>query len=124
MENPTTVLDRLVALYPQAKKTTLREMVSSKRVRLNGEPVKSLKQPITPADKFEVADAASAPSKSTILANGLQLVHMDSHILIVDKPTGLLPSTDAAEKRPTVVKILNAYFLKQNSKNQVHLIHR
>src|SRR5688572_27786090 len=97
-----TVLDRLLALYPQAKKTTLREMVSSKRVRLNGEPVKSLKQPITPTDKFEVTDAASAPSKSTVLAQGLELLHMDSHILIVNKPTGLLTSTDSSELRPTV----------------------
>jgi 23S rRNA pseudouridine1911/1915/1917 synthase len=120
----TTVLDRLLALYPHAKKTTLREMVASKRVRLNGEPVKSLKQPITPQDKFEVTDAANAPTKPTILANGLQLVHMDSHILIVDKPTGLLTSTDSKEKRPTIVKILSEYFQNQNSKNQIHLIHR
>jgi len=124
MNETTTVLDRLVKLYPQAKKTTLREMVSSKRVKLNGELVKSLKQEVGASDTFEVTDSAAAPSKPTVMANGLRLVHMDSTVLIVDKPTGLLTSTDSQEKRPTVVKILNNYFQQVNSKNQIHLIHR
>jgi RluA family pseudouridine synthase len=118
------VMDRLVALFPQAKKTTLRDMLSARRVLVNGAVAKSLKQPISAEDKVEVLDSAEAPVRATILAEGLRLVHFDSDIIIVDKPTGLLTSTDAEEKRPTAWRILTAWFKRQNNKNQVHLIHR
>ena len=119
-----TILDRLVTLFPQAKKTTLREMVAAKRVRMNGTPVRSLKEAITAEDKLEVTNLAEAPSKPTKLAENLKLVFMDSHVLVIDKPAGLLTATDPSEKRPTVLKILSDYFQNQNSKNQVHLVHR
>jgi RluA family pseudouridine synthase len=124
MSETMTVLDRLVALYPQAKKTTLREMVAGRRVRVNGEVVKSLKQAVADGARFEVTDAAEAPTKAKILAEGLELVYSDADVVIVDKPSGLLTSTDAKEKRPTVVKILAAFFQIKNPKNQIHLVHR
>jgi RluA family pseudouridine synthase len=124
MEQQMTVLDRLVALYPQAKKTTLREMVAGRRVRLNGELVKSLKQAVGDADKFEVVDASGVTTKMKLFAGGLELVHADPQVLVVDKPSGLLTATDPSEKRPTVLKILTSHFQDKNSKNQIHLIHR
>jgi 23S rRNA pseudouridine1911/1915/1917 synthase len=120
----TTILDELIRLYPEAKKTTLREMLTDKRVRLNGEVAHSLKQPVTEKDKVEVTDVGAEGAKKTTLANGLQIVHLDADILIVDKPNGLLTATDSQEKRPFVAKLLTNYFQKQNSKNQIHLIHR
>ncbi len=54
MDKAVTILDWLVAQFPGAKKTTLREMVERKRVRLNGAAVKSLKQIVGAGDKVEV----------------------------------------------------------------------
>ena len=119
---PTPLLTRLSALFPQAKKTTLREMIESKRVLVNGAIVRSLKQELTAKDVLEVLDAGGM--KPTLLAGGLRLIHFDSDIIVVEKPAGQLTATDTAEKRPTVWAILRDYFRKQNSKNQVHLIHR
>jgi RluA family pseudouridine synthase len=124
MNENTTVMDRLAALYPQAKKTTLREMVAGRRVRVNGELVKSLKQAVGKGDTFEVVDAAGVTTRAKTLAEGLQLVHSDADVVIVDKPSGLLTATDPKEQRPTVLKILTTYFQLRNAKNQVHLVHR
>jgi len=121
MEN-LPLLARLAALYPQAKKSTLREMIESKRVLINGAIVRSLKQPLAPGDTLEVLDAGGV--KPTLLAGGLRLIHFDSDIIVVDKPAGQLTATDAEEKRPTVWSILREYFRRKNNKNQVHLIHR
>jgi len=121
---PLTVLARLESLFPQARKTTLREMIEHKRVRLNGIPVKSLKQTITDSDKLEVTTLSEAPTKPIILEENLKLIFADTHIVIIDKPTGLLTSTHDKEPRPTVLKILADYFKRQNAKNQIHLIHR
>ena len=118
------LLVRLSALYPQAKKTTLRDMVRAKRVRINGTVVKSLKQEVTEEDRVEVADFADVVQNHVALAEGLRLVYFDADIAIVDKPAGLLTSTDEREMRPTVWRILRTYFSSQNQKNQVFLIHR
>jgi RluA family pseudouridine synthase len=115
---------RLTALYPQAKKTTLRTMLESKRVLVNGVPARSLKQPLGEKDRVEILDLADTPVRTTMLAQGVKIIHFDSDIVIVEKPYGVLTSTDAEERRPTTWRILTAWFRKQNSKNQVHLIHR
>jgi 23S rRNA pseudouridine1911/1915/1917 synthase len=126
MEEPQTVFDLLVHMYPHAKKTTLREMLAHKRVRINGQVARSLKQLVKKADRLEVTDIAASGhhQHNTVLSDGLRIVHLDSEILIVDKPAGLLTATDSVEKRPYVLKLLNNYFKKQNHKNQIHLIHR
>jgi RluA family pseudouridine synthase len=124
LPSSTTLLDHLRTRFPQAKTNTLRDMVAGKRVTVNGVPARSMKQPIAPGDTVDVADRDAAPTRQVTLTQGLRLVHMDSHVVLVDKPHGLLSATDAKEQRPTALKILTAYFQKQNAKNQVHLIHR
>ena len=54
MNEPETIFEYLQREYPEAKKTTLRQMVEHKRVLLNGAPVRSLKQMVTAQDKVEV----------------------------------------------------------------------
>lgn len=120
----TLIMARLIALYPNAKKTTLREMVQSKRVRINGTLVKSLKQEVAADDRIEVADFAAVPIDPVVLIEGLRVIHFDADIVIVDKPAGLLTSTDADERRPTAWRILQTHFRNKNQKNEIHLIHR
>lgn len=119
-----TILARLVGMFPEAKKTTLREMIEGKRVCVNGAVVRSAKQAVEAGDRVEVLDASQAKGNATVLGEGLKMLFFDGELVIVEKPAGLLTSTDAAEKRPTAWRILTNYFQRQNGKNQVHLIHR
>ncbi len=121
---PTDLLTRLSQLFPQASKTTLRDMVAGKRVRINGTLVRSLKQPVAESDKIEVADTGDVHTAVVILYEGLRLIHFDADIIVVDKPAGQITATDAQEKRPTAWRILQDYFLNQNQRFQVHLVHR
>jgi 23S rRNA pseudouridine1911/1915/1917 synthase len=118
------LIDRLVALFPGARKTTLRTMLSSGRVLINGVTAKSLRHPVGAKDKVEVLDIALAPARSATLAEGLKLVYFDGDVVVVEKPAGLLTSTHGAEKRPTALRILQTYFSRQNGKNEIHLVHR
>jgi 23S rRNA pseudouridine1911/1915/1917 synthase len=120
----TTLLTRMGQLFPGASKTTLRDMIARKRVRLNGILVRSVNEPIADGDKIEVADTGDVPTETLTLHDGLRLIHFDGDIIIVDKPAGLLTSTDAQEKRPTAWRILQDHFRRQNQRNHVHLIHR
>lgn len=118
----STILQRLATLYPQASKTTLREMLENKRVRINGTVVRSAKEKVAADAAVEVLD--SAAPEQTVLAQGLKLVHFDADVIVVEKPAGLLTATDAQERRPTAWRILTEWFRRQNHKNKVQLIHR
>jgi 23S rRNA pseudouridine1911/1915/1917 synthase len=118
-----SVMARLAGMFPEAKKTTLREMVERKRVRVNGTTVKSVKQAVAKDAEVEVLDEG-ARAGPVLLGEGLKLAHLDSDIVIVEKPAGLLTSTDSQEKRPTAWRILGEYFRKMNHRNRVYLIHR
>lgn len=124
MEKSPTVLDWLIAHFPQAKKTTLRDMVAQKRVTLNGMPVKTLKQPVSATDKVDVLDAGAGASRPVVLAEGLRIVHLDADVIVVEKPTGLLTATHDEEPRPTVLRILNEFLQQKNHKERAHLVHR
>lgn len=119
-----TLLARLEKMFPGAKKTTLREMVQNKRVRINGAVARSVKTAVADADRVEVSDTGAAAVETVTLAEGLKLIHFDADIVVIDKPPGLLTATDAAEKRPTAWRILREYFARQNNRNRIHLVHR
>lgn len=117
----TSLLDYLIAQYPQAKMNTLRDMVASKRVRINGTPAKSLKQPVEEADTVEIGDAVG---RSALLAHGVRVVYQDNDIAIIDKPAGLLTSTHETEPRPTAFEVIAGYYRNQNQKAVTYLVHR
>ena len=52
------------------------------------------------------------------------IIHEDAHILVVDKPAGLLTSTVPGEKRATALAIVQRYVLAREPRARIGLIHR
>ena len=121
-----TLLDYLAATYPQAKRTTLRRMLEAGRVTVNGRPVVSAKTTVKPNDVVTVADSPSrrgnAPDPGRCPGvEPMALVFEDADLLVVDKPPGLLTSTNPREKRPTAIAIVQCYL---GDRTKAGLIHR
>jgi 23S rRNA pseudouridine1911/1915/1917 synthase len=126
---PSTLLDHLEKLYPTAKRTTFRQMIEAGRVRINGVPARTLKQPLGEGDDVKVSDRSPGRSRSPQRdADESKLpfviVHEDDDILVIDKPPGLLTSTVPREKRPTALAAVREYVSAKHPKAQVGLIHR
>jgi 23S rRNA pseudouridine1911/1915/1917 synthase len=124
-----TLLDRLVAQFPGASRTTLRRMLADGRVSVNGRRATRLNQPLAAGDAVTVgrARSAAAPSPSTDPARllaPLALVFEDQDLLVIDKPAGLLTSTVPTEKRPTALARVRAYVAATSPKARLGLIHR
>ena len=114
-----TLLEALSALYPDSSKTTLRQLLQSGRVRVNGEVEKNAKREIGPDDEVRVAQK----SVHVALPPGLALLHEDDDILVVLKSHGLLTVATERERETTAQAYLNAY-LKQKGEERVHVVHR
>lgn len=121
----STLIDWLSRKYPLAKRQTLKRMVESRRVRINGRPAVRLKQPLGPEDRIEVSDA-NRQERSTAkkIDPRLRIVYEDLDLIVVDKPAGLLTSTVARERRPTLLAAVRAHVAKSDARARVGLIHR
>jgi 23S rRNA pseudouridine1911/1915/1917 synthase len=115
-----TLLDHLLKLYPTAKRTTFRQMIQSRRIFINSQPARTLKQPINASDQIEVRDL----QRRRVQGLPFRVLHQDEDILVIDKPAGLLTSTVPREKRPTAVAVIRKYLAEKEPKAQLGLIHR
>lgn len=113
------LLDALARLYPDSSRTTLRQMLQSKRVRVNGELEIDAKRAISPDDQIDVVSRAEAVT----LPPTLTLLHEDDDIIVVIKANGLLTVATEREKENNAQELLNEY-LRQKGGGRIHVVHR
>jgi 23S rRNA pseudouridine1911/1915/1917 synthase len=102
-------------------------MLKNGRVRVNGRVAHKMKDAIRSSDKIEVAgkSSQSEPKIPTArLLHPLKAIFEDEHLLVVDKPAGLLTSTVPGEKRPTALAFVREYLTETDPQARVGLIHR
>jgi 23S rRNA pseudouridine1911/1915/1917 synthase len=127
---PRTLLDWLVGQFPTAKKQNLKRMAVAGRVTVNGKPVRRLDVILSDSDQVAVTDRAAvakvAPGgkRPPRGAGGLQVVFEDADLLVVNKPAGLLTSTNPGERRPTLLAQVREHVAAQDPRARVGLIHR
>jgi 23S rRNA pseudouridine1911/1915/1917 synthase len=136
-DNATTttssLLDRLAAELPTAKRQTLRRMIADGRVRVNGVRATRATQQLSPQDKLAVSDqprrathagAERSAAKRRPGSSPLDIIFEDNDLLVVNKPPGLLTSTVPREKRPTALALVRNYLAETSPKSRIGLIHR
>ena len=116
---PRALLETLARLFPESSKTTLRQMLQSGRVRVNGEVEKNARRELGDGDLLEIAQKSVQPP----LPPGLAILHEDGDVLVVLKSHGLLTVATERERETTAQAYLNAY-LKAKGEERVHVVHR
>ncbi len=114
---PKPLLDALAELFPDASRTTLRQMLQADRVRVNSEVVIDAKLTVKPSDAIEVVSRAEART----LPPTLTLVHEDDDLIVVIKANGLLTVATAREQETTAQAFLDDYLA---GNGRVHVVHR
>jgi 23S rRNA pseudouridine1911/1915/1917 synthase len=112
-----TLGDRLRVLYPEAPGRRLKQWLAGGRVRVNGVVVRRGDASVGRDDRIELGRLEVAfPSR-------LRLVHEDEHILVVDKPPGLLTIATEAERTRTAYRLLQDW-VGAKSQGRVFVVHR
>src|SRR5205809_3836525 len=118
-----TLLDLLIERYPRAKRQTLRRMVEDRRVEIDGEPARSVKQTVEPNQNV-IVHAPAKPIGPASIPPPFPIIYEDDDVLVIEKPSGLLTSTVPREKRPTALALVREYVARRNRSARVGLIHR
>jgi 23S rRNA pseudouridine1911/1915/1917 synthase len=116
---PGSLLDTLAAMYPDSSKTTLRQLLQSGRVRVNGEIEKNARRELESGDAIDIAQK----SVHVALPPGLAILHEDEDLIVVLKSHGLLTVATERERETTTQAHLNAY-LRQKGEDRIHIVHR
>lgn len=114
-----SLLDTLAVMYPDSSKTTLRQLLQSGRVRVNGEVEKNARREVDEGELIEIGQKSIQP----VLPPGLAILHEDEDVLVVLKANGLLTVATERERETTAQAYLNAY-LKEKGEDRVHVVHR
>ena len=119
VQQSTSLLELLQSLFPDASKTTVRQMLQNGRVRVNGETEKNARTPLDAEDIIEIAPKADRRA----LPEGLSILHEDTDVIVVLKANGLLTVATEREREATAQAYLNTY-LGSRGEDRIHVVHR
>ena len=118
--SPSQLLPELSAMYPESSKTTLRQLLQTGRVRVNGEIEKNAKRDLLPGDQVEVAQK----SAHSLLPAELSILYEDGDVIVVYKANGLLTVATARERETTAQAYLNEYVGARRGQERIQVVHR
>ncbi|MGA7614824.1 MAG: RluA family pseudouridine synthase [Thermoanaerobaculia bacterium] len=114
------LLDALAALFPDSSRTTLRQMLRSGRVRVNGEVDGNARRRLRKGDVLDVGKKVTHP----FLPPELAILYEDEWIIVILKPAGLLTVATENEREQTVQFFLNQYLKLSGKGDRIHVVHR
>jgi 23S rRNA pseudouridine1911/1915/1917 synthase len=112
--SPMTLLEALNLLAPESTKTAFRSWLKEGRVLLDNKVVKN---GTTTAVQGQVVFVGPKPR---FLEKGIKILYEDRHLVVVDKPEGLLSVSTAFEKEETI----HAFLKKKYRPKPVYVVHR
>lgn len=119
------LLASLFAAWPEQKKKQIRTWLKFQAVTVNGRPVSQFDHLLRPGDTVAVrTDRFAVPR--TRLASGLKIYFEDAHLLVVEKPEGLLSISSPGEPEKTAYFQLTEYLRHKHpqSRERVWIVHR
>jgi 23S rRNA pseudouridine1911/1915/1917 synthase len=108
-----TLLDVLQQRLPDSSRTTLRDLLQSDRVRVNGAPERNAKREIGAEDRVEIA------GKSERIDPRVRILYEDSDLIVIEKAEGLLTVPSDQVLHETAETFLTSY-----AGAKVHHVHR
>lgn len=113
-ESDLTLFEALGHLSPESSKTTLRSWLKEGRVTVDGEIAKTANLIVTKGQ--EVALGA----RPRFAKGGLRIIYEDRHLVVIDKPAGLLSVATQFEKGETAHGMLKSHYKPK----RVFVVHR
>ncbi len=125
VREPAPLLATLFAEWPQEKKKQIRTWLKFQAVTVNGRPVSQFDHPLKRGDVVAVRTDRFAVPK-TKLGGGMKVFFEDAHLIVIDKPSGLLSIASDAEPEKTAYFQLTEYLRHGNprAKERVWIVHR
>ncbi|NUM53953.1 MAG: RluA family pseudouridine synthase [Candidatus Hydrogenedentes bacterium] len=121
----TALLRYLQSQYPETKRTALKQLLRHRAVFVNGNPVTRHDHVLEPKDRVVIERGAPAPVCKPS-ATMPEIVFEDRHIIVVNKPEGLLTIATEKETHRTAYRQVMAYVQEDRPHRgeRIFIVHR
>lgn len=131
MTNPVTVtspgelLAFLFSVWPETKKTKIRNWLKHRAVVVNGKPVTQFNHSLKVGDVVGIRSDRYSPAR-TMISGGINVLFEDAHLIVIDKPPDLLSIASSAEDEKTAYFLLTDYLRDKHpsARERVWIVHR
>jgi len=104
------------------KRNRIKKLLKFGAISVNGKVVKGYNHPLSEGDKVSIIPKKEQLSKDILKRFKIKILFEDDHIIVIDKPAGLLSISTEKEKERTAYRILNEYLKAKGQR--VFIVHR
>lgn len=114
------LLDFLFETHPGQSKNSVKSLLTNRHVTIEGSPVTQFNLKLFKGDTVIIY---KEPQRKVVRSK-LPIIYEDEHIIVINKPSGLLSIASDNEKRSTAYRILSDYVQQKDKHNRVFVVHR
>ena len=114
------LLEFLFEALKGQSRNSVKSVLSSKRVSIDGAPVTQFDFKLYPGDTVIIS---SNPIRKKTRSN-LPILYEDNEIIVINKPSGLLSIASDKEKSSTAYRMLSDYVQQKDKHNRIFVVHR
>ena len=120
VKEPCELLEFLLKTFSSQSRNSVKSLLSSHRVSVNGAPVTQFNFKLTPKD---VVIITKTPIKKKIRHN-LPIIFENDELIVINKPSKLLSVPSDNEKGSTAFRMVNDYLQQKDKHNRAYIVHR
>lgn len=114
------LLDFLFEVLKGQSRNSVKSILTSKRVSIDGAPVTQFDFKLYPGDTVIISN--NPIHKKT--RSHLPIIYEDDEIIVINKPSGLLSIASDKEKSSTAYRMLSDYVQQKDKHNRIFVVHR
>lgn len=114
----------LAELFPDYSRSRLKEWIVSGNVSLNGKPVTKPREKMVPGAEITLTAVIEESERYTAQPINLNIVFEDDHLLVINKPAGLVVHPGAGMPDGTVLNALLHHHPEANQLARAGIVHR
>lgn len=114
------LLEFLLKTFSNQSRNSVKSLLSSHRVAIDGAPVSQFNFKLFPEDTIIIS---SSPIKKKTRSK-LPIIYEDDDLIVINKPSGLLSIASDNEKSSTAYRMLSDYVQQKDKHNRIFVVHR
>lgn len=116
----STLFDFLIQLFPGKSRNSIKQLLSKGHIQIHNEVVTQFDYPLVIDQVVYISNVPINIKEDTYI----DILFEDEHLLIINKPNGLLSMASAKEKEKTAYHLVRAYLQKKAHRAKVFIVHR
>lgn len=114
------LLEFLFATFKSQSRNSVKSLLGSHRVSIDGAPVTQFNFKLFPGDTVIISDS---PIRKKTRSN-LPIIYEDNDLIVINKPSKLLSVPSDNEKGSTAFRMVNDYLQQKDKHNRAFIVHR